>query len=276
MLKILLPIDFSDSSLNAMAYASQMMKALDASLTMMHVVEPVGGDATMFIDGVMIEEELEAAEDQLNAIKRDFFSAETNNIKTFVATGFPVEKILNAIGEEGFSLVIMGTEGTSNRFQDMLGSNTYSVVKEAKCAVLTVPIDANKADVKRIGFAVTLEGQENAHLLTLVKYIARHYKAEVILMHVIEDEDSSPEDVNTSKAVLWLKQQLQEFNPSFITISSEDVAGAINEYALNNNVDLLVISPHKHDLLSILLKGSTTRKLVLHTQIPVLSLPADF
>lgn len=275
MFRILMPVDFSVCSLNALTYALQMSKALKADMTLLHVVEPIGGDATMFIDGRMIEEEIEGAKERLIALRDNLKDKEGTSIETIVRTGFPVDQILEMTDEKNISLIIMGTEGSRNKFQDLIGSNTYNVVKKADCAVLTVPIQAEGFDVKKIGLAVALQNNENMHMLTILKHIARHFNAEIILLHVSEDKEHMLANAD-SDLVLWLSEQFKDFANSFVTFPSEDVAEAISDYAMNNNINLLAITPQHHDLFSLLFKGSITRKLVLHAHIPVLTLPADF
>lgn len=276
MLHILIPIDFSDSSTVAISYAAQMTKAMHGNLILLHVVEPIGGDATMFIDDRMIQDDIDEAHKKLASIKSELPDIDPTLIKTIVHTGFPLEKILSTIKEENISLVVMGTTGTSNKFQDVLGSNTYHVVRKANCAVMTIPVDSKTFDIKKIAFAVDLHKKENLYLLQIVKHIARHFHAEINFIHVSKNKEISLTSDIHSEAVLWLAEQLKEFKCNYVNLTGKNIADVINNYAINTNTDLLVLSPEKHDLLSTLFGESTTRALVLHSHVPLLTLPADY
>lgn len=276
MLKILMPVDFSDSSLNAMAYAVQMTKALHAKLVLMHVVEPLGGDATMFVDEQVIDDECTEALKKLEEISKELNDINNPYIETLVCTGFPVDKVLAIAKEQQVSLIVMGTTGTNNKFADILGSNTYKVVKNAQCAVVTVPIKSKKFDIQKIALAVDLHKKENIHLLTILRHFLRHFQAQIFFLHVTKNEHVSLENDAHSDAVLWLAEKFREFKHSFVNISSKNVAESINEYTLKNDIDMLALSPESHNIFSLLFKGSTTRDLVLHSSVPLLTLPADY
>lgn len=277
MFKILMPVDFSESALNAFAYAAQMTQALHARLMLLHVVEPIGGDATMFVDESMITEEMREAREKLDQLVREKLPhIDPALIDIEVITGFVVDKIRETARDNEVSLIVMGTHGSSNKLKDIFGSNTYQVVKHAECAVLTVPLEASRFTINKIGLAVGLHKKENIHLLTVLKHLARHFEAEIVLLHVKKEKDVSLEDDVKSEAVLWLSEQLKDFNKTFVNISSEDVADSINEYAIHNSIDLLAVSPDKHSFFHQLVEGSTTRKLVLHSHTPLLTLPIDY
>ncbi|WP_185156262.1 universal stress protein [Fulvivirga kasyanovii] len=276
MLRILMPIDFSDSSLNAMAYAVQMTKAFHATLVLMHIVEPIGGDATMFVDDHIITEEREDALKKLEKLKNELDDINNPYIETLVCTGFPVDKILATAKEQQVSLIVMGTTGTTNKFEDFLGSNTYKVVKNANCAVVTIPLESKKFDIRKIALAVDLHKKENIHLLTILRHFLRHFKAEIFFLHVTKNDHVSLESDAHSDAVLWLAEKFREFEHSFVNLSSKNVANSINEYALKNDIDMLALSPESHNIFGLMFKGSTTRNLVLHSHVPVLTLPADY
>lgn len=276
MLKILMPVDFSESSLNAMAYAVQMTKALHATLVLMHVVEPIGGDATMFVDESILSEERDDAVKRLEELKTKLNDINEPFVEICVKTGFPVDKVISTSKDENVSLIVMGTTGTHSKFEDILGSNTYKVVKNAECAVLTIPLKSKKFNIQKIALAVDLHKKENIHLLTILRHFLRHFKAQIFFLHVTENKELSLEDDADSEAVLWLAEKFKEFDHAFVTISSKNVPDAINEYALNNDMDLLALSPGSHDIFSMIFKGSTTRQLVLHSHVPLLTLPADY
>lgn len=272
-----MPVDFSESSLNAFTYANQMVQALHGQLILLHVVEPIGGDAIMFVEDSVTEQEAQEARTRLTDIRsKELKEVNDPFVDIMVETGFVVDKILKIANEQQISLIVMGTQGSGGRLEDIFGSNTYKVVKEANCAVLTVPLESSRFDIKKIALAVKLQEKENIHLLTVLKHLARHFHAEIILLHVAKENEISLEEDIDSPTVLWLTEQLKGFKKSFINISSDNVADGINEYVINNNIDLLAVSPGRHNFFYQLIEGSTTRKLVLHSHVPLLTLPADY
>ena len=277
MIKILMPLDFSPCSLNALVFAIQMTKVLEGKLVLLHVVEPMGGDATMFIDEHMIKDELSQGRQKMSDVMDEVEDIDLIKKESLILTGFPVEQILETVKEKNISLIVMGTEGTNNKFQDLLGSNTYNVIRKTNCAVMSIPSGANNFNFKKIGLAADLHKKENVHMLTLIKHIAKYFNSDINFLHVSKAEHISLEEDARSEAVLWLSEHFKGFNHSFVNLSSkDDIAQTLDQYTTQNDIDLIAISPGKHGLFDLLIKGSTTRKLVLHAHLPVLTLPADF
>jgi nucleotide-binding universal stress UspA family protein len=65
---------------------------------------------------------------------------------------------------------------------------------------------------------------------------------------------------------------LQGINPQYHFITNENTDEGIIEFAEKNNIDLLVVLPKRHDLLTKLLNRSHTKQLVLHSHVPVMAL----
>jgi nucleotide-binding universal stress UspA family protein len=57
------------------------------------------------------------------------------------------------------------------------------------------------------------------------------------------------------------------------TVLDGDTADAILDYAVENNIDLLVLGTHSHSALENVLMGNTAVKVVRHAKIPLLIVP---
>ena len=65
---------------------------------------------------------------------------------------------------------------------------------------------------------------------------------------------------------------LEGLDPKYDFVSSDNMDEGIIDFAEKNKIDLLVILPKRHDLLEKLTKQSHTKKLVLHSHVPVMAL----
>ncbi len=137
--KILVPIDFSDCSRKALAYAGPFAKQFDASLTLLYVVQvnyAVGDFGA--IDFPMLEEEIRtnAQKEMLALVKKDI--GEQVPAETLLRVGRPVQEIVAAAKEQEIDLIIISTHGHTGLKHVFLGSVTENVVRYAPCPVLTV------------------------------------------------------------------------------------------------------------------------------------------
>lgn len=69
-----------------------------------------------------------------------------------------------------------------------------------------------------------------------------------------------------------LETIFQDFSPQFSFIRMFDFLDAINTFANDRKIDLIITIPRKHSYLSGLFRSSHTKKLVYHSHIPILAI----
>jgi len=134
--RLLVAVDFSPSSGEALRLACRMADALGASVEALHILE-AGGPATA-APAPPSDADLASARERLRA-----FVAEARGACPVVVTerveGGEVQARVVAAGEEGgFDLIVMGTHGRTGREHAFVGSVASSVVRTATRPVLTV------------------------------------------------------------------------------------------------------------------------------------------
>jgi len=139
--KILVPIDFSDYSKNALGYAADFAKLFNAELILIYVVEPViyPPDFSMgqiAVPSMDIELDKRAKEELENLAKKQI----PKELKTeiLVKTGKPFIEIIETAGEIKADLIIIATHGHSGVEHMLFGSTAEKVVRKAPCPVLTL------------------------------------------------------------------------------------------------------------------------------------------
>ncbi len=158
--KVLAPIDFSDYSKGALKYAANFVKAFNAELYLIYVVEPViyPPDFSMgqiAMPSVDIEMDKRAKE-ELDILAKKEIPAEIK-ATTIVKTGKPFIEIIETAKEEDVDLIIIATHGHTGIEHILFGSTAEKVVRKAPCPVLTL-----RAPVKGFIFnEARKEGKEN-------------------------------------------------------------------------------------------------------------------
>ena len=133
--KILVPIDFSEPSESALAYAVALAKdhpGAGSQLIVMHTVEAVLPHYDESL-GVLEPEALRAKLHSL-AVSREHQIP----IETLIAYGDPREEIVNMAREQQVDIIVMGTRGRGGIANALLGSTAEAVLRNAHCPVLTV------------------------------------------------------------------------------------------------------------------------------------------
>ncbi len=137
---ILVPIDFSDYSKNALRYAVQFAKKFSAKLFLVYVVEPMIYPADFSMGQVAIPStdiDLHArAKEELNNLAKTIDSS--LQVETLIKTGKPFFEINDTAAEKDADLIIIATHGHTGVEHLLFGSTAEKVVRKAPCPVLTL------------------------------------------------------------------------------------------------------------------------------------------
>lgn len=136
--RILVPIDFSECSIEALEYAALLAQQFKGSVTILHVLELIsyGLDFTLHHEHEQ-EKAKEQAESRLASHMEAFKSFGVPS-HTALRSGTPADGILCAIDEQGYDLVVMGTHGRRGLSHLVNGSVAEAVLRRASCPILTV------------------------------------------------------------------------------------------------------------------------------------------
>lgn len=137
--RILCAVDFSETSKVALDYAMSLARESKAALTLTHVIEtrPLYYDFSppVAIDLTAWNEEARA---RLRAMVPDAVRSSCS-ITEVVRQGTSYREILALATEVDADLIVLGVRGRSAADLFFFGSTTHHVIREAHCAVLTVP-----------------------------------------------------------------------------------------------------------------------------------------
>jgi nucleotide-binding universal stress UspA family protein len=140
--RILCPVDFSESSLDALTYAINFAEEADARLTLLHVIElpqALSEEPTAIdVDMPRIREEAVArARQRLNGLIPEQASTYCNPEVT-VVEGRAYREILRQAMEGRSDLIVMGVHGRGALDLLVFGSTTHHVIRASTCPVLII------------------------------------------------------------------------------------------------------------------------------------------
>lgn len=136
--RILVPVDFSDCSLDALGYAAVVAQQARASLMLLHVLEPVsyGLDFTLGQSKARHAD----AETWTKRLEELVSSHQhpTMQVESRLRGGFPADSILDSAQTMPCDLIVMGTHGRRGISHTISGSVAEAVLRKARCPVITV------------------------------------------------------------------------------------------------------------------------------------------
>lgn len=148
--RILVPVDFSDTSLKALDHAVEWAAAFQAELQVLFVVEPIyyaspsdlyGSAANI---GVVLQEQERIAREQMERLSADLKKRGVK-FQTMTMTGTPYLRIVEAAEKQKADLIVIATHGRTGLSHMLMGSVAEKVVRTSACPVLSVRVPAPPA-----------------------------------------------------------------------------------------------------------------------------------
>ena len=273
--KIVVPVDFSPVSLNALHSAIAICRRQLATLTLIHVIEnayiflpPEAGGSAQSVLGDMVKE----ANENLSRLAKDIRVKHDLVVSHQVRSGNPADEICRWALHKKIDLIVMGTHGTSGLREFFIGSNAYRVVKNSSCPVLTIPGSEAWIEFKKILFPI------RAFPRAMEKYefiqpIVRENKSNVLLAGVVSNRDVS--ELNEIKKLVGdIRNKLEADGTvcESAVYSCDDVAQEVLKISTDVSPDLIVISVTLDTSIKDFFLGPFAQDIVNHAQYPVLSI----
>lgn len=288
--RLLVPLDFSASSLRAFHYAFALAECFDSELSLLHVVPPPVLPEWGYAHLARRDERLKlAAHQRLAEFVRARRPATARAKHLLVRAGEPHFQIPEAAQEQNADLVVIATHGESLVPHCLLGNTAEEVVRRAPCPVWVVPgVSGESTDgpnllpMRRILVATDFSAESRTALDYGVA-LAREFDATLHLVHVVPTV--LPADVSHLTTVLQetaLKESARrdlarlcaEQLPRELHVVTKVLDGnpflEISQEALRVCAGLIIISTHGHTGLRYLLLGCTAQRIVQHASVPVL------
>lgn len=279
MKKILFPTDFSAIANNAFVYALEMADKMQSEITTLHVYNMpeirrnnASNTLASAYDGIEIEA-FANFKDSIPALREiaEEYNLEQVPIQHMLEEGNDVTAtIIKTAQQQHFDLVVMGTKGTSGLESAFMGTKTASVLERLEMPVLSIPDEATfDGNINHILFTTDYQEEERDALLKTIEF-AKWFDAKVHCVHFDTSHTSE-----LSNAMEKWKQRLGTLPTaqiSFNTIDSNNLEADVNQYALREHVDVIVMRPSKKGFFDRLFSYSLSNKMVNHAHIPTLSI----
>lgn len=139
--RILVPVDFSAHSLNAMQFARDWARRFGSEILLLHVLEPILNYASFGLEPIaplLPPEGLrEQARTELDKLAKPD-GADSPRVSVHVREGAAFDQIVNAARDLNADLIVIATHGRTGLSHVVLGSTAERVVRYAQCPVLTL------------------------------------------------------------------------------------------------------------------------------------------
>ena len=269
--KIIVPIDFSSSSENALAYA---MKLANEQYGMVKVIHSYVPAPVVSENSVYLNQELENIEkrkfDQFINFINDEWVGDVFGSKVLVESefvlGFAGDTILEDADQLRDGFIVMGSKGDSGVQKRFFGSVSTVVARDAQCPVVIVPENVTYNGFRNVMYCcddLELDGQM---VNPLIDFIQGH-GSKIHLVHFGKEDNYK----NESLQKIW-KEFYSEDNVEYTLLESMAKKESVNDFCKIKNIDLIVVVRPKRGTIANLLHKSFTKELTIFSTTPLLIL----
>ena len=277
MKKILVPTDFSDYADNALKHAIAMAKTTKASIHLCYaiaipevspmagmVVWPVADYAQIKENADLLLQKYLAKISATHDILGITYSSEMGSVQQMVE---------NLSTKLRVDLVVMGMAGAGKLAHFILGSNSWQVIATCKVAVMVVPKQAVFSGFKKIAFATDL-ADSDLNAIQQLAHLFYAFNTDILITYVNENKESKHQiEIDN-----FINEVICKINYSkiyFKKVAQNDIDKGLSWVTKNTHTAMLAMV-HKHiNLFKRIIKGSHTKNITSHIEIPLLVLPEN-
>jgi nucleotide-binding universal stress UspA family protein len=276
MKPIVVPTDFSPTAYNAAKYAIGLASQLHATKIILYNAyqQYIAEDPMMMTVVTQDPAELQKVSEEglahmmetLHKDVTDFPDVECMSDYNTITNG-----ILDACKKYDAGLIVMGITGASGKLDEVvIGSNALDVSRRSHMPVIIVPSNAAFTPVKKVLFACDFRKVVDTTPVAPVKELLDATQAELHVLHVEADgHDFRPD---TPFESLMLDELLRNYSPQYHFEKDDHFTEAINKFATENQIDLIIVIPKKHGFFESIFKRSHTKALAFHSHIPLMTI----
>lgn len=270
---ILLPTDFSEAASNSLDYALALASRSGATriivLHSFHVPTTTVETTYVADQAILLEQTEKRAQDEMRRLEEKYLKPSGIPYDCLVELGPTIDSINNVVKENRVDLVVMATRKAS-KLERLLGNLPVYALEHCKAPLLLVPDKARFRPVKRLAFATDLKTYEREEVLRKLSYLAAAFQAHVVILNVhTGSEELSGDEMQELEHI---RQELQGLNYHLELMEGEDAEEGILEYVEQEEIDMLAAVPRNHSFFEGLFHSSISKKLALHTRVPMLAI----
>ena len=270
MSTVLVPIDFSEHSLNALDRVMNMRDKLGDDVALAYI-KP----SNFFKSFLGSESEKKQLNDEVYH-KLQHLKTQYNYDFVFYEGEGAIYKNLVQIAQQVMAeIMIMGTHGHSGFEEFWIGGNAYKTVSAAPCPVITLRESFQQPEFRNIILPID-QSDHTRQKVPFTAEFANRFGATVHVIGVCTDSDE--------ETVMYMRQytnQVLDFMEEHEVPTKHDMLFGKNiteitlDYAQQNNGDLVAIMTEQEVNPSNLIMGAFAQQMVNHSPVPVLSLRPD-
>ena len=273
MKTILLPTDFSESARNALQYAlgfARQTAITNIILYNAYQPSPVLEPVVSSVDFYELEAFKKISEEGLAALQAEITAGGNLpfSIECISECNSVIGGIYAVMERVNIDLIIMGISVAGKLDELLSGSQEIYLARHTPLPLLMVPAGSVFSPVNKVVLACDLQEVIETTPVSFIKNLLQTTGARLLILHATHEDKSTEPGMPFES--LMLEALFKEYHPEFHFTGQTDFTEGINQFANEQEADLIINIPKKHGFLEEIFRHSHTKKLVLHSSRPLL------
>lgn len=281
MRTILVPIDFTSTTENAVKVASQWAKQYEYE----HIILLKTSDESEFDYLHIAEGHSFVNEESINSLleKTELL---LKNLSNIILEKFPDLKVSKAVSnwtltrsindivkeQPSIELIVLGSDDQAVSSDSVVSENIINIARTSPVKTLIVPNGYNYSEIKNILIPCDINGITKLERLFNHKYIIRKQDVQLMFLNIHTKENQTIIEEKKAEIQEYIHQHLTEIPSTIYYSYDKNIVDGILTFASSNKTDLIIALPGKHSFLYFLTSTSISEGIYQNVNQPVLIL----
>lgn len=269
---ILVPVDFSEESTLAIAYAGMIAHHLGYSLTLAHVhqtlYDPISAGA---LDVKFLQDANKGLLELVDTLNAEHAAKGINvHVTAHLEVGETMSSLIELLERDHFELMVMATRATDNAIRRLFGTVSSGVSRNSNKPVIVVPPQTEIKFPGKVVVGFTEELMTEGTLEYILSFGSK-YNMFYDFVHVTDDQHQFEVLKSRLYEKLAINQpQLTGFNIRSIQPGEMKIHESIFTYALEARSALVILISHHRTFMENITHTSVTKKALLNPSLPLM------
>jgi len=271
MKRILIPIDFSEYSENALKVAAQIARKNNSEVILLHILELPQQSSDVFGSGASIPEIMFYKETIISKLEKLMDADYLQGLNVSEALEFKkvADGILDSSTTNNADLIVMGSKGTSGFEELLVGSNTEKVVRLSEIPVLVIKKTDKEFKAQNFVFASDFSTNSKEPFKKVLEF-AKIFNSKLSLLMICTPYNFKT-TAESEKIIADFVADFDIKNYTTHIYNDTNVEKGILNFAKNTNADLIGLCTHGRTGLTHFLNGSISEDIANHAIRPIIT-----
>ncbi len=276
--KILVPVDFGEKSDQIIEQSYSVARVFDAEILLLYVIEDqaviskfISPDEYLHWLKGHAQKQFDHIEDFVNRMN----TKATTRISYIIKKGKVYDQIIETALDQDVILIVMGCDaGESKPIRRFVGTNTFNVVREAHCPVITLKGNEIFSAFRNILLPLDFTGQTKKQVQKAIEF-GKFFGATIHLLSVVSAENKIKKlmkSVQMNQVRNAMASRGINCTTEIIQDKTSSIPESICKMASVKEADMIIIMTQQKKNFARFFVGSIAQEVIFRAGVPVLSI----